>query len=94
MKEILEQIYNKKTKSAKPDLEAKRIKSEMQSARDRLYKKLNDEEKAIFDEYQSKAKELLGHMSFNAFLDGYHTSSNLLLKAIGFEQDPKQEQNK
>ena len=74
------------------DLGTEPIRREVQSARDRLYKKLNDEEKAIFDEYQSKSQELLGHMSFNAFLDGYHTSSNLLLKAIGFEKDPRQEQ--
>ena len=86
MKELLEQIYNKKNKTSKPDNEERRIKSEMQSARDRLYKKLNDEEKLIFDEYQDKAKEFANHFAFNAFLDGYHTSSELLLKAIGFER--------
>ena len=75
------------------DLGTEPIRREVQSARDRLYKKLNDEEKAIFDEYQAKTQELTAAQCFNAFMSGYHTSSQLMLEAIGFKKDPRQEQN-
>lgn len=85
-------LYKGRLDLSNNDIGTEPVRRELQSARDRLYKKLNDEEKALFNEYQSKSQELAGIQCFNAFMSGYHTSSQLMLEAIGFKKDPEQVQ--
>ena len=65
--------------------EYKKAVSEVQSARDKLLKKLNTEEKQLFANYQEKESLLFIREEFSIFLEGFQLATKLLLEAIGYE---------
>ena len=55
--------------------EYKKAASEVQSARDKLLKKLSPEEKQLFANYQEKESLLFNREEFSIFLEGFQLAT-------------------
>jgi hypothetical protein len=86
-KEFITQHLYERDKLEVDEAKLRKIKSEAQSARDRLRNKLNSEERAIFDEYLSKTKELASHEARKYFNAGFDYLFEQFVTAL--EQDPR-----
>ena len=65
--------------------EYKKAASEVQSARDKLLKRLNPEEKQLFANYQEKENMLFNREEFSVFLEGFQLATKLLLEALDYQ---------